>query len=306
MRFPNDCDPMASKTGIDLTARPRSRWATLIDERISVQRDLPWRRTRDPWGILVSEVMLQQTQVDRVRHAWPLFLASFPTPSACAEKGQAAVVRQWEGMGYHRRAVALYRCAVKIVEEFEGIVPESEAALRSLPGIGPYTANAILAFAFERDVAVVDTNVARILSRAVAGTPLTQRQSQEIADDLVKANKGWAHNQAMLDFGAMVCRSSPLCDGCPLKKSCRWARSGFADPDPASKTAGTARPQAAFAGSDRQIRGKLLSLARAGRQNLEDISELEKEVGELRVQRLISSLVDDALVKVTARGLVLR
>jgi hypothetical protein len=120
-------------------------------------------------------------------------------------------------------------------------------------------------------------------------------------------NRGfWAHNQAMLDFGAMVCRSSPLCGGCPLKKSCRWARSGFADPDPASKTAGTARPQAAFAGSDRQIRGKLLSLARAGRQNLEDISELENEVGELRVQRLISSLVEDALVKVTARGLVLR
>ncbi len=141
-------------------------------------RDLPWRATRDPWRILVAEIMLQQTQVPRVIPKWLAFGAAYPTPAACAAAPLGDVLRHWQGLGYPRRARNLHDAATAMVAEHGGAVPDDLDALRALPGIGPYTARAVLAFAFERDVAVVDTNIARVLAR-VAGARLTLRQAQD-------------------------------------------------------------------------------------------------------------------------------
>jgi A/G-specific adenine glycosylase len=146
-------------------------------------RDLPWRATRDPWRILVAEIMLQQTQVPRVIPKWLAFCDELPTPTACAAAPLGDVLRRWQGLGYPRRARNLHDAAALMVERHAGAVPDDLAGLRALPGIGPYTARAVLAFAFERDVAVVDTNIARVLAlepgpdgprrdRVPAGAPL--------------------------------------------------------------------------------------------------------------------------------------
>ena len=156
--------------------------------------------------MLVSEVMLQQTQVDRVIPKWHAFLDRFPDPSTCAAAPVGAVIEAWAGLGYNRRGVALHRCAVTVVDDHGGRLPLDLTALLALPGIGPYTARAVLAFAGERDVAVVDTNVARILARQ-AGRPLRGAEVQAAADAVVPAGQGWAWNQAMLDLGAGVCRA---------------------------------------------------------------------------------------------------
>src|SRR5262245_14190103 len=173
-------------------------------------RDLPWRRTRDPWAVLVSEVMLQQTQVPRVIPIWHAFMQRFPTVRACRVSTQADVVKAWAGLGYNRRAVNLHRSAVAMGDA----VPCELAALLALPGIGAYTARAVLVFAFEQDVAVVDTNIARVLSRR-AGRQLTQKELQREADALVPAGRAWEWNQRLMDLGAVVCTArDPACDDC--------------------------------------------------------------------------------------------
>ena len=226
-----------------------------------MRRDLPWRRTRDPWAILVAEFCCQQTQAVRAVAAYERCLERFPTPAACAAAPLRDVLEAWRGLGYYRRARALHDTAVAIVQRHDGAVPDDLDALRRLPGIGPYTARAILAFAFERDVAVVDTNVARVLARAVANRPLTASEAQRLADSLVPAGRGWAHNQAMLDLGALSCTPVARCATCPVRPSCRWHRSGQGEPDPARRTAFSSRPQASFRGSDREGRGRLLHAA---------------------------------------------
>ena len=232
----------------------------LLDAKDQLWRDLPWRHTRDPWHVLVSEVMLQQTQVPRVVGPYSRFVARFPTPAVCAAAGAPAVVREWEGLGYNRRAQFLHRAAVAIVQRHGGAVPASVEALRALPGIGPYTARAVLAFAFDAPLGVVDTNVARVLARAVAGRELQPSERQSLADDLVPGDAAWAFNQALFDLGARHCTSrSPRCAHCPLRRSCRWRRAGSPQPDPA---ASRRRPQSAFDGSDRQGRGRLVAALR--------------------------------------------
>ncbi len=228
------------------------------------RRDLPWRRTRDPWAVLVSELMLQQTQVARVEPRWHRFLERFPTPAACASAGAGAVVEEWAGLGYNRRAVNLHRCAVAVVDQHGGRFPDDLADLLALPGIGPYTARAVLAFAFEHDVAVVDTNVGRILARTV-GRSLGAREAQERADSLVPEDEGWAWNQAMLDLGATVCaKRSPACDRCPVARTCAWALAGRPEPDPATGSHAVSRGQSRFEGSFRQGRSRLLDVLRLG------------------------------------------
>jgi len=223
-------------------------------------RELPWRRTRDPWAVLVSELMLQQTQVARVVPRWHEFMARWPTASSCAADPVAEVVRAWAGLGYNRRALNLHRAAVAVVERHGGELPSDLAALLTLPGIGPYTARAVLAFAFGRDVGVLDTNAARVVARAAAGRRLRRAEAQGVADELVPPGSGWAWNQAVLDLGATVCTSrSPACTRCPLATWCRWRHDG--GPDPA---AGTSGRQSVFEGSDRQGRGRLLDALRAG------------------------------------------
>jgi len=226
-------------------------------------RDLPWRHTRDPWAILVAEVMLQQTPATRVIPKWEGFLASYPTPSSCAEASLGDVLRRWQGLGYARRARNLHRTAGIVVDRHGGALPHTLDELLALPGIGPYTARALLAFAFERDVAVVDTNVARVLARTV-GERLTPRAAQAVADGLVPPGDGWEWNQTMIDLGASHCRPTPVCTGCPARSTCGWRLAGHPSPDPAERSAHVSRRQAPYEGSDRQARGRVLKALVAG------------------------------------------
>jgi A/G-specific adenine glycosylase len=207
--------------------------------------------------------MLQQTQADRAVPYYRDFLAAFPTPTACARAGAAAVVRAWSGLGYNRRALNLHRSATVMVAEYEGRVPTEARALRALPGVGPYTANAVRSFAYEADVATVDTNVVRVLARSMRGAGLTIPEAQVLADRLLPAGRSWDFNQSMFDLGATVCLPRPRCGQCPLRRMCRWRQSGLDQPDP-WRASPSVRPQSRFAGSDRQGRGRLIDALRAG------------------------------------------
>ena len=220
-------------------------------------RDLPWRRTRDAWVIFISEVMLQQTSVARVLPKFDAFIARFPRPSDLARVPLGEALVLWEGLGYPRRCRNLRDAAIVIQRDHGGGVPDNLNDLLALPGVGPYTARAILTFAFGHDEAVVDTNVARVLSR-VAGEPMKLASTQDLADHLVPRGRAWEWNQIMMDFGATVCRArSPKCDQCALVDLCAWV-GDVTQADPATTTQGTSRPQARFEGSDRQARGRAL------------------------------------------------
>jgi len=227
--------------------------------------ELPWRSIRDPWAVLVSETMAQQTQLARVVPAWHRFLGSFPTPASCASAPLGDVLIAWEGMGYNRRARNLHRAAAVVVSEHAGVVPDDLDALLALPGVGPYTARAVLAFAFERDVGVVDTNAGHVIARAATGAAVRPAAAQSVVDAMVPPGRGWAFGQALLDLGATVCTSrSPDCRACPIRRRCTWARAGHPDPDPARGSAGVSARQSTFAGSDRQGRGRLVAALRVG------------------------------------------
>lgn len=205
--------------------------------------------------------MLQQTQAGRVVAPYGAFLRRFPTPASCARAPVGEVVRAWSGLGYNRRAVHLHAAARAVVHHHGGTVPDNLEALRALPGVGPYTARAVLAFSFERPVAVVDVNVGRVLTRAVAGAPLSPSALQRLADDLLPAARPWLWNQSILEIGATRCTARrPGCDDCTLRRLCLWRARGRPAPDPA-------RPpwrQGPFEGSDRQGRGRLLAALRQG------------------------------------------
>lgn len=260
-------------------------------------RDLPWRHTRDPWHILVSETMAQQTQVARVIPKWHAFLERFPTASAAASAGPGAIVEMWDGLGYNRRAVQLHACAVALVDEHDGVPPADLDALLRLPGVGPYTARAILAFAFESDVGVLDTNVGRVLARW-ADAPFAPRAAQDRADVLVPPGAGWEWNQALLDFGATVCtKRSPACDECPVKPWCAWTGQG---PDPAVGSAAVSGGQSKFEGSDRQGRGRLVHALRSGTvadAELADVMGWPDDVP--RARRVARTLRQDRLAVLT-------
>lgn len=191
-------------------------------------RDLPWRRTRDPYHVLVSEVMLQQTQVNRVTEFYHNFLRAFPTLDLLAQAPARQVREHWEGLGYYRRAANLHRLAREVVATGEGILPRDRAALERLPGVGRYTAGAVLTFAFEQPAAAVDTNVARVIRRVFhprlpAGTRHDQRV-WETAERLVPRRGGaaWTFNQGIMELGALICTARvKRCGACPVAKGCR-------------------------------------------------------------------------------------
>ncbi len=193
------------------------------------KRDLPWRRTRDPYQILLAEMMLQQTQVPRVLPRWQTWLAEFPTLATLAAAPTAAVLRAWSGLGYNSRAVRLQAVARQVVAEYHGEMPRDIAALRALPGIGDYTARAIACFAYEQDVPVLDTNVKRVLHRVLIGSDIpqqqrTDRQLWELAAAAVPAGHGYDWNQGLMDFGSTICTArKPACLLCPLNTICRAA-----------------------------------------------------------------------------------
>jgi len=252
-------------------------------------RDLPWRATRDPWAVLVSEVMSQQTQVARVVPKWQAFMAEFPTTAACAEAALGDVLRLWQGLGYPRRARNLHGAAVAV--EQLGRFPDTLAGLLVLPGVGAYTARAVLAFAYETDAAVVDTNVARVLAR-VGGQRLTPKQAQATADSWVPLGQAWEWNQCLMELGALVCRPAPLCHECPLRPTCAWNGIG---PDPAIGSAGVSRTQAPFEGSDRQARGRLLRAAAAGAVRHAEAAVV-MGVAPDRTDRLVAALIAEGLL----------
>ena len=290
-----------------LALRQRDRFVSLLLPWADVvRRDLPWRRTRDPWSILVSEVMLQQTQVDRVIPKWEAFLRRFPTVRDCANAEQSEVVRSWEGLGFHRRAIALHQSAKAIVDRFEGVVPVDRRDLLSLPGIGPYTSRALRVFAYEMDDAVLDTNVGRIIARAVVGATCRVGDAQQIADSLVPLGDGWRWNQAMLDLGAMVCtKQRPTCGRCPVLNACRWRLENGPEQtaDPATGSGGVSKAQSKFEGSDRQGRGKILALLRAHTTvSLTDAGEATGWLDGARVARVVESLVSDGLCRRSGEG----
>lgn len=236
----------------------------LLEWGATVRRDLPWRHTRDPWAILLAEVMAQQTQVDRVVPAWQQLLARWPDAPAMAASPLAEVLEAWSGLGYPRRARHLWEAARLVTELHGGRVPADLDSLMALPGVGPYTARAVRAFAHELDAAVVDTNVGRVLARR-AGRRLAPAEAQAAADEWLPTGRAWEWNQTLLDLGALRCRPrEPACVGCPVARGCSWAVAGRPDPDPAAGSAGVSRRQAPFEGSARQARGRLLRAASDG------------------------------------------
>jgi A/G-specific adenine glycosylase len=227
-------------------------------------RDLPWRQTRDPYRVMVSEIMLQQTQVDRVIPKYHEFLDAFPTVGSLANAPTSDVIRLWSGLGYNRRAVNLQRAAQAVIEEYGGEFPSGVDALRELPGIGPYTAGAIACFAFEQDVGFFDTNIRRLLHRLFVGPEVpieqrTQRQMQEITSAVVPEGHGWTWGQTLIEFGALQCTArKPACLTCPLQRHC----SAFPEIQSVlaelNRTGFRRKKEESFEGSNRFYRGRLI------------------------------------------------
>jgi A/G-specific adenine glycosylase len=227
-------------------------------------RDLPWRSPdATPWGVLVSEVMLQQTPVSRVLPAWLEWTARWPTPADLAADAPGEAIRAWGRLGYPRRALRLHECAVAIVASHGGAVPSDVDELLGLPGIGMYTARAVAAFAYRQRHPVVDTNVRRLVARVVTGTPdagpaTTARDLVAVAELLPEDPESAARaSVAFMELGALVCTArNPRCADCPLASVCEFRRSGAALP------AGPTRRPQRYAGTDRQVRGLLLAVLR--------------------------------------------
>jgi A/G-specific adenine glycosylase len=277
----------------------------LVDWFDTHGRELPWRAPDCPaWGVLVSEIMLQQTPVARVRPIWHEWLARWPVPSAMAAESQGEVVRAWGKLGYPRRALRLHAAATVIAAEHGDVVPAEVDVLLTLPGVGAYTARAVVAFAYGKRAPVVDTNVRRVVARAVhgagdAGPPSTTRDMADV-EALLPAEDGRAarFSAALMELGALICTArSPSCADCPLYADCAWQRAGR----PAY--AGPAKQVQRFAGTDRQVRGLLLDVLRGtdGAVEKARLDVVWSDAGQR--DRCLDSLLVDGLVEQTAGGL---
>ncbi|GGL01953.1 A/G-specific adenine glycosylase [Salinibacterium xinjiangense] len=272
---------------------------TVNDWFVENQRDLPWRREGfGAWGILVSEVMLQQTPVVRVIPRLEQWLERWPTPAALAASPPGEAVRAWDRLGYPRRALRLHAAATAITEVHGGVVPSDVAQLLELPGIGDYTARAVAAFAFGLRHPVVDTNVRRVVARAILGqgeaAPASTRRDLAAMEALLPHDEPAAKvfNAGMMELGALVCTArAPRCGDCPLAGSCAWRAAGYPEYDgPRSAV------QAKFEGSDRQVRGLVMAELRAS-----DIPVTRAEIERLwpdatQLARALASLETDGLV----------
>lgn len=266
-------------------------------------RDLPWREPdASAWGVLVSEVMLQQTPVARVEGPWRAWLAAWPTPAALAAAPTADVLRAWGRLGYPRRALRLQQCAAAVVERHDGVVPDDEATLLALPGVGSYTAAAVLAFAYRRRTVVLDTNVRRVLGRLLAGTALPRphltRGEHAAAEAVLPADEETSArwNVAVMELGALVCTArSPRCEACPVREACAWRAAGF----PPDEHAGSRRTQA-WHGTDRQVRGRIMAALRSATAppTTEELVTAAA-CGDDQARRALASLEADGLISHT-------
>jgi A/G-specific adenine glycosylase len=216
------------------TVRVDALRRSLLDWYLASHRDLPWRRTRDPWAIWVSEVMLQQTRVEVVRDAYPRFLMRFPDPARLALASDDELLAAWAGLGYYRRARLLREGARVVARDHQGRVPSEPAAFAALPGIGAYTAGAVLSIAFDLPLPALDGNVERVLTRLLheTGNPRTatvRRRLRTSLEQLIPERDAGTFNQALMELGAMVCKpASPRCDLCPVRGHCRALQQGDA------------------------------------------------------------------------------
>ncbi len=286
--------------------------ARLLHWYARAHRPLPWRDTRDPYAILVSEVMLQQTQAERVIPKYHAFLEQFPTLHSLAAASPADVLRAWSGLGYNRRALNLQRTALAAVERHGGSLPSDVADLLALPGIGPYTAGAIACFAFGQDVAFIDTNIRRVLHRVLVGPDLPERSASEremveLATAMVPAGSGYAWNQALMELGATICRARVAeCLHCPLREVCQSAGRITALAAQAAQAAQSAQagakrsaPAPRFEETARFARGRIiatlgehtgdgLSVAELAAHIRGNDSEVEREWVEAQLPRLLT------------------
>jgi A/G-specific adenine glycosylase len=261
-------------------------------------RPLPWRAAEvSPWAVLVSEFMLQQTQVARVVPLWEAWIARWPSPAALAAEPPAEAVRAWDRLGYPRRALWLHRAAVEIVERHGGRVPCELDDLLRLRGVGPYTARAVAAFAFGRRHPVVDTNTRRVIARAVLGQaepgPPSAAHDLAAMSTLLPETDAAARvfNAAAMELGATICTArAPRCDVCPIAASCAWRRAGYPPYDGPRKAV-----QARFEGSDRQVRGIVMRELRAAHRPVarDELASVWPDAAQLR--RAIAGLVADGL-----------
>ncbi|GAB4662991.1 A/G-specific adenine glycosylase [Mycobacterium avium subsp. hominissuis] len=267
------------------------------------RRDLPWRAPGvSAWQILVSEFMLQQTPVSRVLPIWPDWVRRWPTPSATAAASAADVLRAWGKLGYPRRAKRLHECATVIARDHGDVVPRDIDTLLTLPGVGGYTARAVACFAYRRPVPVVDTNVRRVVARAVhgqadAGAPSAGRDHADVAALLPGDGSAPEFSVALMELGATVCTArAPRCGLCPLRR-CAWREAGHPPPT------GPARRVQTYAGTDRQVRGRLMDVLRG---NDSPVTRAELDVAWLtdtaQRDRALYSLLADGLVTQTADG----
>jgi len=264
-------------------------------------RQFAFRRTTDPYAILVSEAMAQQTQAARAADHWERFMARFPTVAALAAASPADVQREWRGLGYNRRALALWRTARVIESEHGGSVPDSIEALETLPGVGPYTARAVAAIAFGRSVGAVDVNVRRVLGRMTTGGPaaIPVRQMQDLADDAVPPDRSAAWTHAIMDIGATLCRPrEPRCEDCPARPWCRFAIAGTRSTDPTTTDWSTSRPKPPFPTTSRWLRGRILDRLRAAPD--ERWVTIQAPIGthdRARVRRAADAMAADGLIE---------
>ncbi len=274
-------------------------------------RDLPWRGAFDPYLVLVAEFMLQQTQVSRVEPIFVRFARLFPTVGKLADAPVAEVIRTWSGMGYNRRAVNLHRTAVLIRSDHGGIVPSDEETLRGFPGVGRYTAAAVACFGFGQRVAVLDTNVQRVLGRVNAGPmPMSASEGWCLAEESLPRDESAAAdwNQALMDLGATVCIArTPRCGGCPVRTICVSADTYEAAGRDREPMVVAERPKIpAYLGSSRYYRGRIVEALRTAEGSI-SIEELARFVftgsdgetsGQMdeRIARLVDSLDKEGLV----------
>ena len=276
----------------------------VIDWFATSARDLPWRKT-DPWGVMVSEFMLQQTPVSRVLPAWQTWMQLWPTPSDLAQATPADAIRLWGNLGYPRRAIRLHATAVLLAEQHNSQVPHLYEQLIALPGVGDYTANAILAFAFNQPTVVVDINVRRVLARAWLGNahPANSYSAVEkkLAQSLVPTEPDlapkWA--AASMELGALICTATnPACEKCPIQQTCIWFTAG--QPDNATKP----RTQAKYQGSDRQERGRILRELRQAHTPLAITHLRANAQNTEQFERALASLLNDSMITDAAPGFV--
>ncbi len=276
--------------------------APVLDWYAEHARDLPWRRPEaTPWSVMVSEFMLQQTPVSRVLAVHAEWLERWPTPAALAGAPSGEAVRAWGRLGYPRRALRLHAAATAIVERHGGAVPSAPADLLALPGVGEYTASAIASFAFGARHPVLDTNVRRVLARAVTGVEqppasLT-RAERGLAASLLPEQDAHVWGVAVMELGALVCTAtSPQCAACPISSRCAWLAAGRPAYD------GPARRVQTYAGTDRQVRGRLLAVVREADGAVPG-ARLDRVWDEpVQRDRALAGLLADGLLVVTEDG----